>query len=256
MSSPPAAAAADAFMGGRLRLVQPESGHRAGLDAVMLAAAAPVAAGDRVLDAGTGAGVVGLCIAQRVPGCVVTGIEIEAGLAKLAASNAKRNGLGQRYRAVCADLTLPLTQLECHGLQRESFEVAVANPPFYGSGRGSPSSDPGRRRASVMPEGGLESWVRTLTAMTVAGGALVLVHQAAALADILAALKDRCGAVTVLPLFPRAGEPAHRLLVAARKGSRAPMVLRRGLVLHGAGNAFTPEAEAVLRHGAALDLTS
>ena len=245
---------ADAFLGGRLMLAQPAKGHRAGLDAVMLAAAAPVLAGQRVLDAGAGAGVVGLCIARRVEACDVSGIEIDAGMAALAGGNAQGNGLGDRYRAVCADLTAPLSRLEAKGLPRESFDVVVANPPFHGAGCGSQSAEPSRRRASVMPDGGLEQWVRFMTAMAAPGGALLLVHPAAALGDILSVLDGRCGAVNVFPLFPRLGEPAHRVIVGARKGSRAPLILRRGLVLHGDGHAFTPEAEAVLRHGAALDV--
>lgn len=244
----------DAFLGGRLLLEQPENGHRAGLDAVMLAAAAPVAAGDTVLDAGTGAGVVGLCIASRVKACSVTGVEIDASMAELANRNAVDNDLGAQFRAIAADLTAPLSRLLEFGLEPESFDAVVANPPFYATGSGTEPADPLRRRASVMPKGGLAAWVRFMTAMARPGGALVLVHPAAALADLLAALENRCGAITIFPLVPRQGEPAHRVIIAAIKGSRAPLTLRRGLVLHGDGNAFTIEAEAVLRHAAILDI--
>lgn len=245
----------DAFLGGQLRLAQPEAGHRAGLDAVMLAAAAPVVAGQRVLDAGSGMGVVGLCIARRVPGCHVTGIEVDPSLAALAGENAKINELSDRYRALSGDLTGPLSHIETLGPKRDSFHVVVSNPPFYGAGRGSVSLEPAKHRAGVMPEGGLEDWIRFMTTMTSPGGTLVLIHQAAALGEILALLDGRCGAAKVYPLFPRAGEPAHRILVSARKGSRAGLTLRQGMVLHGDGNQFTDEAEAVLRHGAAITLS-
>ena len=243
---------ADAFLGGKLRLAQPENGHRAGLDAVMLAAAAPVKTGQTVLDAGSGMGVAGLCIARRVPGCHVTGIEIDPALATLAVENAKANGLLDRYQALSADLTGPLSRIEALGLKRESFDVLVSNPPFYRAGRGSLPPEASRERASVMPEGGLEQWIRFMTAMTAPAGTLLLIHQAAALGEILTLLDGRCGAANVFPLFPRAGEAAHRILVSARKGSRAGLTLRQGMVLHGADNQFTPEAEAVLRHGAAI----
>jgi len=239
----------DAFLGGRLRLVQPEGGHKAGLDAVMLAAAAKVAPGNRVLDAGAGCGVVGLCIAARVPGCTVTGVEIAPSLAELAGANAERNGLGQHYSMVIADLTTSQA-----GLNPNSFDVAVANPPFYPQGRATASADPARARAAIMPEGGLEQWARFMTGMAAADGIVAMVHPASALKCLLDALDGRLGAISVFPLFPRAGEPAHRVIVGGVKGSRAPLSLRAGLVVHGSGHAFTPEAEAVLRHGAALDI--
>ena len=247
-------AAGDAFLGGRLRLVQTENGHRAGLDAVMLAAAAKVSPGDRVLDAGAGMGVVGLCIASRVPACTVAGLEIDAALSRLATANATQNGLRERYRAINADLTLPLSRLAAAGLKPDSFEAVVANPPYYTAGRGTASRDPARARAAVMPEEGLDHWVRFMTAMAVPGGALTFVYPAAGITALLTALDGRCGGIVVFPLFPRVGEHAHRILVAGRKGSRAPLALRPGMVLHGPANAFTPEADAVLRHGAALDL--
>ena len=105
-----------------------------------------------------------------------------------------------------------------------------------------------------MPEGGLEGWVRFMAAMAAPGGALVLVQPAAELPELLSALDGCCGGIVVFPLFPRSGGPAHRIIVSGRKGSRAPLVIRQGLVVHGGGNAFTPEAEAVLRDGAAIDL--
>jgi tRNA1(Val) A37 N6-methylase TrmN6 len=240
---------ADAFLGGRLWLAQPEGGHKAGLDAVMLAAAAKVSPGSRVLDAGAGCGVVGLCIAARVSDCTVTGIEIDSGLARLAHANAERNGLGRRYCVVNADLTAAQVQIAPN-----SFDVVVANPPFYAQGRATPSTDQARARAAIMPQGGLEQWARFFAGMTAASGAVTLIYPASALKDVLMALDGRFGAISVVPLFPRAGEPAHRIIVSGVKGSRAPLHLCAGLVVHGAGNTFTPEAEDILRHGAALEI--
>ncbi len=254
MSEPPDAFSSDAFLGGRLQLMQPEAGHRAGLDAVMLAAAAPVGPGERVLDVGCGGGVVGLCIAARVLDCQVTGLDINPELVALAKENSAANGLAQRYQAVAGDLTGPHATIEALGLDRESFDVVVANPPFYPEGRATAAPDADRARANVMPEGGLEQWVRFMTTMTKPGGRLAVVHLAAALAEILDLLDGRFGAISVFPLYPRDGEPAHRVIISARKASRAGLTLKQGMVLHGEGNQFTPQAEAVLRHGAAISM--
>jgi tRNA1(Val) A37 N6-methylase TrmN6 len=103
-----------------------------------------------------------------------------------------------------------------------------------------------------MPEGGLGRWVGFMAAMARPGGSLRLIHRAEALGDVLAALAGRFGAVSVVPLHPRAREPAARVLVHAVKGSRAPLKLRPGVILHADGNGFAPEIAAVLRCGAGL----
>jgi len=254
MSDVPAGHTSDAFLGGRLQLLQPEAGHRAGLDAVMLAAAAPVGTGAAVLDVGCGMGVVGLCIAARVADCRVTGLDVNPELVALALDNASRNGLAERYRAVQSDLTGPQQRIEAAGLSRESFDVVAANPPFYCEGQVTAAPDPARARANVMPDGGLETWLRFMTTMTRPGGRLAIVHRAEALGEILELLEGRFGAMTVFPLYPRDGEAAHRVIVTGRKASRAGLTLKQGMVIHAAGQQFTAQAEAVLRHGTAISM--
>ena len=83
----------DAFLGGRLRLRQPKSGHRAGHDAMLLAAATPARAGDRVVDFGAGVGAAGLAVARRVTGIALVLVEIDPALAGLARVNADANAI-------------------------------------------------------------------------------------------------------------------------------------------------------------------
>jgi tRNA1(Val) A37 N6-methylase TrmN6 len=244
----------DAFLGGRLRVLQPARGFRSGIDAVLLAAAAPAAAGERVLDVGTGAGVAALCLARRVEGVAVTGIEIQPDLCALARANAERNGLTDTVAIVEADVLAPTRALGQAGVTRGGFDHVIANPPFYQEGRARPAGDPGKARASMLGPEDLERWVRFMVSMARPGGTVTLVHRTDALPRLLALLERRAGAVTVLPLHPRAGERSGRVLVTGRTGSRAPFALLPGLVLHGDGDAFTPEADAILRHGAALVL--
>src|SRR5204863_3211595 len=90
----------DAVLGGRLLLRQPRRGHRVGHDAILLAAACPARARERVVDLGAGVGAAGLALAQRVNDCSVTLVEIDPALAALAAENARANGLGGRVSAV------------------------------------------------------------------------------------------------------------------------------------------------------------
>jgi tRNA1(Val) A37 N6-methylase TrmN6 len=103
-------------------------------------------------------------------------------------------------------------------------------------------------------EAGRGSWVRFLATFTAPKGRITLIHMPQALPQLLPLLDRRFGAVTLFPLFPKDGEPAVRVIVQARKGSRAGMRLLPGLVLHEADGRYTAKAEAVLRHGQALEL--
>ncbi|WP_088345264.1 MULTISPECIES: methyltransferase domain-containing protein [Rhodomicrobium] len=244
----------DAFLGGQLMIAQALQGSRAGIDAVFLAAACPVRPGERVLDAGAGSGVVGLAVARRVEGARVTGVEIDPELCALASANAARNGLADRAGYLCADMTSPPGRLFEAGLAPDSFDHAVANPPFLDAAGARLPSAPMLRRAHALETGDLERWIKSLGALVKPKGTLTLVHRADALARILRHCEGRFGGLIVYPLYPREGEPACRVLIHGRKGSRAPLRLARGMVLHHAGNGFVREAEAILRDGASLEL--
>jgi tRNA1(Val) A37 N6-methylase TrmN6 len=248
----------DAFLGGRLSIHQPRKGYRAGLDAVLLAAAAPVrtGAGERVLDAGSGVGVAGLSVASRVPDARVTLVEIEPELVALAQENVGDNSLSDRVTVVQADVTAGGAAFNGSGseLTPGAFTHVLANPPYLATGSGTAPPHSLKAGAHQMPREGLDAWVRFLATAAAADGSATVVHRADALAAVLAALDGRFGAIKVFPIFPRAGEAASRVIVQGIKGSRAPLMLLPGLVLHLEGHGFGPEAEAILRHGAALDL--
>lgn len=246
----------DAFLGGGLRILQPKDGYRAGIDAVLLAAAAPVKGNrkERVLDVGAGVGVVGLAVARRVLRADVTLVEREASLCDLACSNIARNGLEARMRALQADVSRRLDELPALQADAESFDHVLANPPYNPQGAGTVSLEALKAAANVMPGGNLARWARFMAAMARPGGSATMIHRADAVGEVLSAFAGRFGGLLVFPLYPREGKSAIRVLVQGTKGSSAPVELRPGLVLHEAGNRFRPEVEAILRHGAGLSL--
>jgi tRNA1(Val) A37 N6-methylase TrmN6 len=250
----PAGASADAFLGGRIDVVQPRRGHRAGSDAVFLAAAVPARAGERVLDAGAGVGAAALCLLARVPGLDVAAVEIDDRLCALAAKNAERNGFAGRLRVILADVTGSANSHRDAGLVREGYEHVIANPPFYAEADVRAAPDKTRAAAHVMRAGGLAAWIRFLTSYAAPKGRLTLIHRAECLGELLGLLERRFGDVAVFPLFPRQGEAASRIIVQGRKGSRARVRVLPGLVLHQADGSYTDEAEAVLRQGKALPI--
>lgn len=241
----------DAFLGGKLSIAQPARGFRAGLDSVLLGAAV-ARGGGKLLDLGAGAGVAAftaLCHDAELSAMLV---EINPQMAGLARENARDNGLAQRAEVLELDVTARGAVRQAAGLGTDLFDVVIANPPFFGHGTLAP--DAARAGARHMDEGKIEDWVRTAVSSAHAGGEVIFIHLAEALPDLLAAFCARMGGIRVLPIAPRPGAPATRVLIGGRKGSRAPLELLAPLVLHGAdGNAFTPEVDAIFRGNATLD---
>jgi tRNA1(Val) A37 N6-methylase TrmN6 len=239
-----AALSDDRLLGGRVLLRQPLRGLRAGLDAVLLAAGVPALPGQRVLEAGCGSGAGFLCLAARVRGLAILAVERDAGLAALARANAAANGLAGRVEVIegdVRDMALARRLPPC--------DHAFANPPFWPGGTAPPEAI---RRAATHEEASLADWARFLAAPLARRGSLSLILPAARLDAAMAALAAAgCGGTRLLPFWPRAGLPAKRVLLQARRGGRGPARMDPGLVLHDAAG-FSAAAEAILRDGAAL----
>ncbi|MGZ3295536.1 MAG: methyltransferase, partial [Xanthobacteraceae bacterium] len=178
----------DAVLGGKLLLKQPRRGHRFGHDALLLAAACPARARERVVDLGAGVGAAGLAIALRVDGTEVTLVEVDPDLAALAAENARVNGLAARVCSVVLDVTAPAPAFALAGLAPESVARVLMNPPFNDPVRQRASPDRQRRLAHEGPDGTLAEWVRTGARLLRPGGPLTLIWRADGLADVVRAL--------------------------------------------------------------------
>jgi tRNA1(Val) A37 N6-methylase TrmN6 len=242
--------AADRLFDGRLILHQPEGGHRIGTDAVLLAAAAPPLARGLIVDVGAGAGAVGLALAQINPGAQTVLLDKNPRAAVFARQNVAANGLAARTRVVEADL-FDVFARKTEELV-ETADLVVTNPPFLNAGESRASPDCDRAMAHVLDEGGIEKWLRASLALLRPGGVFALIHRADALDAVLAALSGRLGGLEILPVFPKQGEKAVRILLRGRKGAKTPLALLSGLVLHGEGGGFTPRAEDLHRRGGRL----
>ncbi len=240
----------DGFLGGRLRLIQPREGHRAGSDAILLAAAAPGDIEGLALDVGAGIGSAGLALAALRPGLRFGLVENDPMLTALAEDNIARNDMAERGAVYRCNL-LDRASRQAVGLEDGSASLVVTNPPFFEEGRVRSSSDSGKRSAHVMREGAdLGAWICASLALLAEGGTLVMIHRPDALPAILAALGQRAGDIALKPVQPNADKSATRILVRARKSRHGPLVIAPALILHEAER-FTPESEA-LHRGAAL----
>lgn len=244
----------DAVLGGKLVLRQPRRGHRFGHDAILLAASVAARSGERAVEFGAGVGAAGLALAHRVAGLDVTLVERDPELAALAAENAARNSLAERVRAVSLDVTAPVSAFVAAGLAPGSADHVLMNPPFNAGQN--PSPDRARRAAHVASAETLTQWLAAAARLLRSGGAVTLIWRADGLSDVLAALAQGFGEIVVLPIHGKPAAPAIRVVACAIKGSDGPLALLPGLTLNDADNKPSDAAEAVLRGGAALSLTS
>jgi tRNA1(Val) A37 N6-methylase TrmN6 len=244
----------DAFLGGRLRLRQPRSGHRSGHDAMLLAAAIAARPGDRVVEFGAGVGAAGLALAKRAGAIELTLVEIDPWLASLARDNAAANAVAANV--VVLDVTAPAEAFASTGLSPDSADIVLMNPPFNDAARHRVSPDEARASAHVAEAETLEGWIHAGRRLLKSGGKLALIWRADGLSEVLAALGRGFGSLAILPVHADAAKPAIRVLVRAVKGGRAPMRMLTSLLLKDESGLPNKEVVKMLAGDAMLPLAS
>lgn len=240
----------DSLLGGRVTLFQPRRGYRVAIDPVMLAAAVPAKAGDRVLDLGAGTGAAALALAARIEGVTVVGLELEPALVRLARKSADASGLSDRVDFIMGDLLEPPA-----GVAAGGFDHVMANPPYLEAGEGNLPPDAAKRAATVEGRALLAHWLASALAMARDGGTITVIHRFDRRGEVTTGLAHGAGGAVVFPLWPlKAGSDARRVIVQATQGATGPARAAAGMVLHTADGGYTAAAEAVLREAAALRL--
>jgi tRNA1(Val) A37 N6-methylase TrmN6 len=234
----------DAFLGGKLRLRQPKSGHRAGHDAMLLAAATPARPGDRVADLGSGVGAAGLAVAKRVGGIELVLAEIDERLVELARANARVNAV--TAEALVLDVTSTAERYASAGLVPDSVDVVIMNPPFNDAPRHRASPDKARELAHVAAAETLQGWIHAARRILKSGGNLVMIWRADGIAEVLKVFDRGFGSLVILPVHADAASPAIRVLVRATKGGRVPTCLLAGLVLNDEAGRPSLDANTIL----------
>jgi tRNA1(Val) A37 N6-methylase TrmN6 len=244
----------DAFLGGQLRLRQLKSGHRAGHDAVLLAAATLARPGDRVADLGAGIGVAGLSVARRVGGIDLVLVEIDPKLSDLARSNAAANEIAAEV--IVLDVEAKPAVFAACGLGPDSIDVVLMNPPFNDPARHRRSPDDARGMAHVASETTLSNWIHAARRILKSRGVLTLIWRADGLAEVLSTLAYGFGSLEILPVHGDVRGPANRILVRAIKGGRAPTQIHPGLMLNDESGVPNKRVQEVLAGKATLPLAN
>ena len=249
-----AACTEDAFLGGLLRLRQLKSGHRAGHDAMLLAAATPVRAGHRVVDLGAGVGAAGLAVARRADGIDLVLVEIDEVLAGLARGNAAANAIAADV--IVLDVEATAEAFAAAGLGPDSVDAVLMNPPFNDAARHRASPDSARELAHVATSTTLEKWVHAARRILKSSGTLTLIWRADGISDVLAALDRGFGSLAILPVHGDVSTPAIRILVRATKGGRAPTQIHPALMLNDESGVPNKEVQEVLAGKRVLPLAT
>ncbi len=236
------------LLGGRVRLLQPAVGYRAGMDAALLAAAVGGKPGERIFEAGCGAGAALLQAAHRAREARFTGVERDQAAFDLVLRNIALNDMAGSVQALRGDVDASFKTLNS-----PPFDAAFANPPFFDDPTGLRGPHPAKAGA-WLADGGLKAWTKFLLKAVREGGRIIVIHRADRLADLLGLLGEGAGSFRIRPIQPFADTPAKRVLVRAIKTGRGPLALLPPLVLHERGGAkHTTEADAILRGEAGLD---
>ncbi len=236
----------DQFLNGRVVLQQPKFGYRAAIDPVLLAAAVPAKVGQKVLELGCGAGAAMFCLAARVSGLSITGVEIQPDYLACAEANVRHNAALGDVKPLAGDVRqLPAS------LAANSFDHVMANPPYHDQQAYDAGEHAGKTAAHAMLADDLGLWVKAAHGRLKHRGTLTMIYRADGLAELLTSLNGKFGGLTLFPLWPRVGESAKRIIVQGQKGSKAPLKLLAGLALH-EDQAYSAMAEDILRNGKAL----
>ena len=232
----------DAFLNGKVKLRQSVKGLRATSDAVLVAAAVKAKRNDSVLDVGAGNGVIGLCIGARVP-VQVTALEIQENLVQLIQENAALND--RKITVIRTDLFQ-----RTDPLKGKQFNHVVTNPPFYDTTGAARANN--EQAKAYMADFNLDKWLIYCLKHIRAKGTFTLIHRPELLGEILMILEQKLGAIEIIPIYSKVGQPAKRVIVRGTLGSNKPLQFLPGIVLHTQTDKPTPSATRVLRNAKEL----
>lgn len=242
----------DSILGGRATLLQPAAGFRAAIDPILLAATVPVETGDQVLDVGTGTGAAAIALLARADNISVTGMDVQPGLIAMAVRSASRNDFEGQARFITTDIAHPSSTIDAM-----MFDHVMSNPPFLPADRGQRPKDPARAMATIESSADLKTWIGFMDGHLRDHGTLSIIHRADRVPEILDALGGGYGDLKIVACVSvDDGRPVKRSIVQAVKGATSSGITRNDLVLHEADGTYTDAAQAILRDGHHLTISS
>lgn len=228
-------ASIDAFHKGAFYLKQPkENGHRAGIDAMLLASLVPENAMGRLADLGAGAGAAGIAVGYRTEmnATLFEASSIMADYARQTLELEQNQNFAQRCEVIQADVELSGQSRVAAGFEDNAYDHVIMNPPFNEAGdRKTP--DELKAQAHAMSGDDLfDKWIKSAAAISKPQGQLSLIARPSSLQKILSACEGRFGGIEITSVLPTQNDNAIRILLTGIKGSKARLVMRPNLIMH------------------------
>ncbi|HJV33563.1 tRNA1(Val) (adenine(37)-N6)-methyltransferase [Geomonas sp.] len=227
----------DQLTGYQLQVVQPRHGYRFSLDPLLLADFALPAGTGRVMDLGTGCGVIPLLLARMANSAVITGIELQEPMAELARRNVRLNGLEERVEIVCRDLN------EVKALYPvDSFDLVLSNPPYRRPETGKVSPRAGRDGARHESTAKLVDFLAAAKYLVKPSGRICFIYHTSRLAELMAeAAKLKLAVLRLRMVHGNASMPARMFLVELMKGRSGELQVEPPLLVRGEDGGYSEE---------------
>lgn len=240
----------DRFHNGSFEVAQPTSGgHRAGMDALLLAATLKDGASGLVADLGAGSGVAGFAALNLHRELDLLAVELNETMFDMLSktlSRALNARFANRTTTLLADVTLSGTDRLEQGFADNSVDHVIMNPP-YNTYSYRPPAKAIKHDAHMLGEGGLDAWFRTAAAITRIGGSLNMIYRSEDIAAVIACSRGRYGGLQIIPIHSKKNENAKRILVCGIRGSKAPLTILPGFVVHNDDGTFSEHADAIFK---------
>jgi tRNA1(Val) A37 N6-methylase TrmN6 len=232
----------DTLFDGKLRIFQSRTGYRFSLDALLLAHFVTIKRRGKIVDLGTGNGVIPLVLAALHRSATVTGVELQPAMIERARRNVQLNGLETRIQILSGDV-----RARERLAAPASFDVAVCNPPYRkpGSGRISPNDE--KQIARHETQGDLSDFLHTGAFLLRAKGRMATIYPAWRCVDLLSAMREvRIEPKRMRMVHSFAGVEASLVLVEGVKGGRSGVEVPAPLTIYLRGKEYTEEVAAVI----------
>ncbi len=226
-------------------IIQSEKGFRYGMDAVLLSGYASVRSGEKVLDMGTGTGILPILLAAKTPGESFTGLEIQEESACMARRSVAYNGLQDRIRIVTGDIKEAAAVFG-----PASFDVVVSNPPYMTGNHGLLNAEQSRAIARHEVLCTLEDLVRETARVLTSRGRFYLVHRPFRLAEIISVLKAyHLEPKRMRLVYPYVDKEPNMVLLEACRGGNPRIQVEKPLIVYEKPGVYTDEIREIYGDG-------
>lgn len=229
----------DTFFNGSISVKQERKGYRFSIDAVLLAGHVKAKSGDRILDVGTGSGIISLILAYRNPQIMIYGVEVQKSLADTASLNIKDNKIEDRVKIICADIkNLDINMTS--GL----FDIIVSNPPYRKAASGRINPDNQRAVARHEIDITIGDILKAASRLLYISGRVIIIYPSERIADIVAQMRlSGIEPKYFRFIYSKSNSESKLVIVEGVKGGAPGAIVGSPMVIYNEDGIYTDEVK-------------